>query len=257
MTCFHYSPSYINHKQQFNYYTICLFTSVWQFIWKVFMASFKAMSWHVPAGTGENHKKPVRIATVQAEICIVYLLSTRKTCTTSANHLYCVFSERHFFSLMEYCGCPHKPNVLSILCTPHLMALIILCETITTWTGVPKSLPATFSWSTPSQNPPTITAQHIIVWTEVFWPTNDEKEIKLHEPQSGSTIWSGIEERICSQWLEDCHLWTICVCCVISQAYSTYQTRQNTNSKHHARDWIFCVVMNECSEVYHGMVKSA
>ena len=160
----------------------------------------------------------------------MYLLSPCKICYCfSQLSISCIFWKT--FSFMEYCDCPHTPNVLSILCTLHLMALIILCETVKTWTGVPRSLPATLSWSTPSQNPPTITAQQVIVCIEVFWPTNDErkKKIKLHEPQQGCTIWRGIRERdfaISDRTIVMFERYAYVV--LLFQAYSTYQTHQYT-----------------------------
>jgi hypothetical protein len=38
-------------------------------MWKeAVVAYFKALSWHVPEDSTENHKKPLRIASLQAKI---------------------------------------------------------------------------------------------------------------------------------------------------------------------------------------------
>ena len=177
----------------------------------------------------------------------MYLLSPCKICYCfSQLSISCIFWKT--FSFMEYCDCPHTPNVLSILCTLHLMALIILCETVKTWTGVPRSLPATLSWSTPSQNPPTITAQQVIVCIEVFWPTNDERKKKLNymspnkavpfeEAYERETLPSVTGRLSC---LKDMHM----LCYFFRPILLTRLINIQSNSEHHERDWIFCIVMN-------------
>lgn len=84
------------------------------------MASFKAMSCHVPAGTGENHKKPVRIATVQAEICIMYLLSTCKVCYCLSQPSYTMYFLKDIsFHLRNIVVAPTNP-----MCSAYYAHLI-------------------------------------------------------------------------------------------------------------------------------------
>jgi hypothetical protein len=50
-------------------------------IWKeAVVANFNALSWHSPIGNEENHKIPVRIADLRAEILTWHLPNMKQEC---------------------------------------------------------------------------------------------------------------------------------------------------------------------------------